>query len=308
MNIWDYFWTEESDLPPGSGFPQMGPAHLLFLAVTLLLICLFLLWFRKMTPERKIVAVRVVALLLPLLEIWKLLLLKKSGHLGIGYLPLHLCSMTIYLYPVVAFLKGPKQKGNLSDEGGETDCEIRGEGDEKVGGLRGEDERTVRGIRGEDETARGLRAGLTEVAVITLLPAGFAALIFPDWTMYPIWNFYSLHSFAWHALQVVMPIMCLMLGWCKPRITHIWMNTLFLLGVGVVIYILDKHISCNYWFLLWPIKGTPLEWINNIVGARWYVPALLVFATIINLIMYGIMRIIRILTDPSQMVQNKKNR
>ena len=110
MNLWDYFWTEESDLPSGSGFPQMGPAHLIFLAVTLFLICLFLMRFKKMTPKHQLTQIRIVALLLPLLEIWKLLLLKRSGHLGIGYLPLHLCSMTIYLYPIIVFLSGSSKK------------------------------------------------------------------------------------------------------------------------------------------------------------------------------------------------------
>lgn len=278
MDVWDFFWTEESDLPSGSGFPQMGPAHLIFLAVTLLLICLFLLWFKKMTPKGKVVAIRIVALLLPLLEIWKLLLLKRSGHLGIGYLPLHLCSMTIYLYPIIAFLRGPSDKNltkQQSSSDSESDPELKESAEFK-----------------SNNSVRGLRAALSEIAVITLFPAGFAALIFPDWTMYPIWNFYSLHSFIWHALQVVMPIMCLILGWCRPRVSHIWMNALFLLLVGGAIYILDKHISCNYFFLLWPIKDTPLEWTYNAFGTEWYVLSLLILATVINLIMYGIISII----------------
>ncbi len=235
------FWLEERDLPEGSGFQLWGGAHTAVMIIAALFLTVSVLLFLRSDERKRKIGLRVVAFLLPVLEAAKIIALTIVGRMGIGHLPLHLCSMAIYLYPV-AVLTGNAQ----------------------------------------------IRETLTEIGLITLLPAAVSAVVFPDWTMYPIWNFYSLHSFLWHTLQVLFPLLCLLNGWCRPSIRHLWRNTAFLIIGAVLIGWFDKRMSCNYWFLRWPAPGTPLQWLYDTFGKGGYLVSLLILATLVNLTVYGI--------------------
>ena len=244
--MWKAFWLEQRDLPQGSGFRLWGTEHVLAMLLITALIVAGAVLFRRQQERRRERILRVIALLLPALEILKITMLAVSGRMDIGHLPLHLCSMAIYLYPVAA--------------------------------LTGR---------------RCVRESLTEIGMITLLPAAVAAILFPDWTMYPVCNFYSLHAFVWHALQVLFPILCLQHGWCRPTIRHLWKNTLFSVVGGTIVGFFDHVTGCNYWFLLRPVPDTPLQILYDLDGATAYPFLLLLTATSINLMMYGILRIFR---------------
>ncbi|MCR5676118.1 MAG: YwaF family protein [Lachnospiraceae bacterium] len=235
------FWLEERDLPEGSGFQPWGGEHLAVIAVVVLFLAVSLLLYRRPDEKKKKTVLYVVAFLLPALEVWKILMLTVSGCMGIGHLPLHLCSMAIYLYPVSVMTKTP-----------------------------------------------GVRETLTEIGTVTLLPAALGAILFPDWTMYPILNFYSLHAFVWHTLQILFPLLCLLDGRCRPDIRHLWKNTVFLLAGGIPIGMFDRFTGCNYWFLLRPVSGTPLQWLYDLFGKNGYLLSLLILATLFNLAVYGV--------------------
>ena len=237
----DSFWQEERDVPPGSGFDLFGIEHILVIIIITLFIATTVIWFKKCKAGERLILIRVIAVTLPVLEVWKIIMLIASDRMDIGHLPIHLCSMSIYIYPVVTFL--PEGR---------------------------------------------VRKTLTEISVITLLPAAISAIVFPDWTMYPILNFYCLHAFVWHSLQVVFPILCIMNRWCIPRIKNLWKNTVFLVICGSLVGLFDWKMSCNYWFLKSPVDGTPLEWLYDTFGSKWYIVSLLGIATIVNIIMYGI--------------------
>ena len=241
MRTIDSFWQEERDIPPDSGFDLFGIEHILAMVIIALFIAAVVIWFRKSKDKDRLIIIRVIAALLPILDAWKIVMLIMSDRMDIGHLPLHLCSMAIYIYPVVAYL--PEGK---------------------------------------------LRETLAEISVITLLPAGISAIVFPDWTMYPIMNFYCLHAFVWHALQVVFPILCVMNGRCFPRIRNLWKNTLFLVCCGALVGVFDWKMSCNYWFLNSPVDGTPLEWLYDTFGTKGYIVSLLGLATMVNIVAYGV--------------------
>ena len=190
--------------------------------------------------------IRCVAVLLPVLESIKICFLTVSGHMGIGYVPLHLCSMSIFLYPIIAF------SGN-----------------------------------------RSVRAFLFEISFCTLLPAAVSALVFPDWTMYPMISFMNIYAYLWHTLQVLFPIFILVRGGTELSVRHLWRNTVFLVGVGIPVYLFDRVFSCNYWFLLYPIPGTPLVPLSGLFGGAGYLPGLLLAATMVKLCMYGILSVVK---------------
>ena len=241
MQCNNFFWAEEQDIPAGSGFSLWGKEHLLALAVIALVIVALTVWFGKLKSEKQTVFLRIIAIALPILEVVRIVVLCLDGRMGVGHLPLHLCSLAIYIYPVIAFYPNEKVRGFLA-----------------------------------------------EFSLITLLPASLSALLFPDWTMYPLMNFFSLHSFIWHGLQIAFPIHCLMVKWYSPNVRNLWKNTLFLLAGGVLVGLFDSRMSCNYWFLRHPVPDTPLEWIYNIAGAKWYVASLLLLSILVNLAVYAV--------------------
>ena len=241
-----YFWAEETEIPAGNGYELLGAAHLTVLLLFVILIVVSICLFRRSSESRKNLVLRTVALMLPALETLKICFLIRIGHMGVGYLPLHLCSMSIFLYPVIAF----------------SDNRLPG----KV---------------------------LSEISCCTLLPAAVSALVFPDWTIYPMFSFMNIYAYLWHTLQVIFPVMCICLGIAVPDIRHIWWNTAFLLVVGIPVYIFDRVCNCNYWFLRWPVPGTPLVAMSEMLDEKVYIPALLLVATIVNLLMILIFRVIR---------------
>lgn len=239
MNKESYFWLEERDIPSGNGFTLWGNAHKVAIIVIVLIIVASIIMFERARRYREMM-LRSIAVLLPILEILKISVLTVHERMDLGHLPIHLCSIAIYIYPLIVFT-----------------------GSEKV------------------------RQIFSEISVITLLPAAVCAIAFPDWTMYPIINFYSLHSFIWHMLQIIFPILCLKIGWCKPSIKNIWKNLVFLIICAGMVLIFDHICNCNYWFLMRPVSGTPLQNIYDIFGKRLYLPALALIVITVNVLMYG---------------------
>ncbi len=238
-----YFWSEETDIPAGNGYEMLGGAHLAVLISLVMLIAVTVSVFRRSSGSKQRLMLRIVAVMLPVLETLKIFFLMRIGHMGVGYLPLHLCSMSIFLYPVIAFSQKPV-----------------------------------------------IRKALSEIGYCTLLPAAVSALIFPDWTMYPMFSLMNIYAYLWHTLQVIFPVMCICGKIAVPDIRHLWWNTVFLFAVGIPVYIFDRVCNCNYWFLRWPVPGTPLVPMSEMLGGKAYIPALLAAATAAELCMISIFR------------------
>ena len=221
-----------------TGFSLFGTEHLLALVfIFATVVFLVLLYSRLRTKNRKIMLF-VICFLLPILEIWKICRLCMLGQYGIGYLPLHFCSLAVYLYPVCCLLSPGK-----------------------------------------------FRDTLTGFCFSALFPAALSALLFPDWTDMPILSFLSLHSFIWHMLQILMPLCLFSAKEYRAKVWHSITNLLLLFSFGIPIFIFDRITGCNYWFLLRPVPGTPLETLFHILGKTGYLPALAAFASMIILLM-----------------------
>ena len=114
-----------------------------------------------------------------------------------------------------------------------------------------------------------LRSALGELSYCLLLPGSLSALLFPNWTAYPMLTFMSLHSFLWHALLVLYPILLLIGGRIRPVLRHWWYPVVFLLLVTPPVYLFDALTGYNYMFVLYPLAGTPLEWLYDLMGCWW---------------------------------------
>jgi hypothetical protein len=174
------------------------------------------------------------------IELFKDLFLVAVHRFGIGYLPLHVCSIGIFVFLLREYLPWKRAK------------EIFG-----------------------------------EIAYVLIMPASVAALIFADWTIfYPVWNFINLHSYLWHGALILYPLLLLIQGEISPSIRHIHWNLLFLIIVVPPIYLFDKHFRCNYFFVNWPVAGSPLEWWAQVFGNPGYLVGYALMVLVAMIIVY----------------------
>lgn len=186
-------------------------------------------------------AMRVIPWIMVCLELFKDGFLIRSGHFGVGYLPLHLCSLGLFVF-IAASLAGTER---------------------------------WRMIWGE-------------IACVLILPGTIAALLFPDWAhLYPVFNFMNLYGYAWHGMLLLYPILMVKSGWTHLSIRHAHYPWIFLICAGVPVYVFDRIADCNYMFVNWPLKGTPLAWIAEVTGDKWYLAGYLVFALIVIGLIYA---------------------
>lgn len=107
----EHFWKTVEVIPEGIGFAHYGALHLCWLAAFAVLAILNCILYRKLGQKGRKIWRIVVASLLVLDEIYKQIPLFVNGLFTLEYLPLHLCSINIF---VIAFhsLKPTKSVGN----------------------------------------------------------------------------------------------------------------------------------------------------------------------------------------------------
>jgi len=92
-----YFLETVETIIPGVGFAQFDTLHFLWLAIFVIVTVLNCLWYRKMGDASKHKWRIAVAFLLVANEIFKDIMLVIGNRFMAKYLPLHLCSINIFL-------------------------------------------------------------------------------------------------------------------------------------------------------------------------------------------------------------------
>lgn len=98
-----YFWETVDTIAPGLGWRHFGPFHLAVLAVFLLLGAVLCRGYCGMDTDKRRRWRRTVALLLVADELFKDFGLLYGGNFSLDYLPLHLCSINIFLIALHAW-------------------------------------------------------------------------------------------------------------------------------------------------------------------------------------------------------------
>ena len=106
----EYFWKQQDDIPQGMGYPLFGKEHIASTAITLLIVVLFICIFRKQNDKTRSRILKLIPVFLVLLEAFKDLFLVSVGRFGKWYLPLHVCSMGIYVFMLSEYLPWKKAK------------------------------------------------------------------------------------------------------------------------------------------------------------------------------------------------------
>ena len=102
------------------------------------------------------------------------------------------------------------------------------------------------------------------------------ALVFPNWTQLPFWNFSCLHSFSIHGFLVMYPILLIAGGELTPDVKTMPKCIGLLVLMAIPIYFMNMAWDTNFMFLMHPDKGNPLELFEKLLGSHlWGFPILL---------------------------------
>lgn len=98
-----YFLETSDTIEEGVGFAHFGSVHLTWLAIAAIVIAVNCLLYRKLKPEGRDRWNKTVALLIIANELFKHTMLLIGGNFEPAYLPLHLCSINIFLIAIHAW-------------------------------------------------------------------------------------------------------------------------------------------------------------------------------------------------------------
>lgn len=96
----EYFLETTETIADGLGFAHFGALHLCWLVIFLCIVLLSIRYYRHATDEKRVRWGRIIAMLLIADELFKMIGLTLGGNYTFDYLPLHLCSINIF---VIAF-------------------------------------------------------------------------------------------------------------------------------------------------------------------------------------------------------------
>lgn len=97
MSPMNTFFCVKETIPPGIGFSLFSSGHLIWLSSIALVTVLAALLYRKSSDKTRFIIRLVISILLLADEAVKQILLFSSGQFNWSYLPLHLCSINIFI-------------------------------------------------------------------------------------------------------------------------------------------------------------------------------------------------------------------
>ena len=130
------------------------------------------------------------------------------------------------------------------------------------------------------------------------IPGAALALLFPNWTNMPVWNFFHIHSFTIHILLVMYPLLLVTNNQAQTDLKSALRGTALLVAMAIPVYGLNLLWDTNFMFLMKPDSGNPLEMFEKLLGSHlWGFPILL---PLVILVMYIPARIFKNLKKPAK--------
>ncbi len=116
------------------------------------------------------------------------------------------------------------------------------------------------------------------------IPGAALALLFPNWTDMPVWNFFHIHSFTIHILLVLYPMLLITTNQVSTDLKSALRGTALLVAMAIPVYGLNLLWDTNFMFLMEPDSGNPLGLFEKLLGSHlWGFPILL---PVVILVMY----------------------
>lgn len=105
-----YFWKQQDDIPAGMGYPLFGIAHISSVTVTLLCVVILAILFNRLNNKKQRHILKMIPVFMVFLEVFKDLFLVSVDRFGLGYLPLHVCSIGIFVFLFREYLPWKRTK------------------------------------------------------------------------------------------------------------------------------------------------------------------------------------------------------
>jgi len=118
------------------------------------------------------------------------------------------------------------------------------------------------------------------------LPGAIAAVLTPDWSVYPFISFQYLHSVVVHTLLMLVPAIWIWGDGFRPDYRKLPICLLLLILFALPVYFINIFLGSNYLFLHEAPKGTPLEIYQTWFGNPGYLFPLFITIMVVWLVFY----------------------
>ena len=100
------FFNYVTDYPPGNGFEMFGFIHIMWLVVIVIISIIISIIYSLLSKQNKEKKMRLcIGIIMPVISLYRDLVLLITGHFDRFYLPLHLCGMALFIGSIYCFTK-----------------------------------------------------------------------------------------------------------------------------------------------------------------------------------------------------------
>lgn len=99
----NYFFDTTETIPQDQGFSAFSGVHIAWLVFFVVLVITNCMWYRNMRYRSRDLWRKIVAGLIVLDELFKMAMLTIGNRYTVDYLPLHLCSINIFIIAIYSF-------------------------------------------------------------------------------------------------------------------------------------------------------------------------------------------------------------
>ena len=85
------------------------------------------------------------------------------------------------------------------------------------------------------------------------------AILFPDWSRCPAWNYLTITGFMGHGLVLAYILSSLVNKELELNAKYVWMNIGFIIVYSVFIFAINNELGTNYFFMARPSLNSPLS-------------------------------------------------
>lgn len=119
-----------------------------------------------------------------------------------------------------------------------------------------------------------------------VFPGAASALLFPNWLQYPVLNFSSINSFTIHSYLILFTVLSILGNRFRPDFRALPKCFAFLGAIAVPIFFLNKVWNTNFLFINTPSEGSPLVFLEHLLGNPGYLLGLAVMFWLVWGILY----------------------
>ena len=105
------------------------------------------------------------------------------------------------------------------------------------------------------------------------MPGAFCALIFPNWTNFPLIHFSAINSFTIHGELILFAMLAVTSGRLIPKFREIPRLFAVIVAMAIPIYFLNKRWDTNFMFISDPSPGSPLMPLYDLFGDGYVIAA-----------------------------------